>query len=125
MINASTLAARVTNSTSPAIEITSPITTPNPQIGYANTNYERRFTVKLNSASIQDFGFFIANETDILANSLSIVNGSTTYNTFSFTYNTQFNPFNVADLTNQNLVVTSGNSRTITFKQDFMQTQWI
>lgn len=120
MINASTLAARVTNSTSPAIEITS--STLNPQIGYANTNYDRNFTVKLNSASIQNFDFFIANETDIAANSLSIVNGSTIYNSFSFVYNTPNNTFSVPDLVLLGLVATSGNSRTITFKQDFTLT---
>lgn len=107
------IAAKVTHSTTPAIQVT---TLPALTSGYTNTEYFRTFTVKLNSLSIDSFQFSINNENDINPTSLSIINGPNILNVSSFNYGIGFTNFNVQNLASLNLIPPN---RTITFRQGF------
>ncbi|MFZ4613813.1 MAG: hypothetical protein ACOYNH_09040, partial [Bacteroidia bacterium] len=106
------IAAKVTHSTTPALQITTSAT---PISGYTNTTYSRTFTVKLNSLSIDSFQLSINNENDINSDSLKIINGSNVPDlTSSFIYGTTFTNFNVSQLNSLNLIASN---RTITLRQ--------
>lgn len=116
VLTQSGLAAKTIDNNIPAIEITTSIV--GSQVGIPNEEYDRQFQVKLNSQYIQKFDLKIDNEADIMASGLFITNGQLSSSQTSFVYEL-FNLFNVNELNNDGYVLHSGNTRTITFRQNY------